>query len=197
VRALFPVSPSPQAGGPTDLSGWGHRSAIGPAYTIRSVPFARWFSRNKDRASAGTDAFGNPLGDDEGPTVVGGLGGTVAGGVDAGAQSQPGRVVLREFFHDEFAVAAVVLGINRGELARRLHQGEGRSIAEVAADAGVARQTIIDAVVRDTTTRLDTQAANGTISASEAEEAKSRVPAWAIGFADRQRPDPGTSPGGG
>jgi hypothetical protein len=166
-------------------------------YTIRSVPFANWFSRNKDRPGADTDAFGNPLADDDAPTVVGGPGGAVTGGVDAGAQSQSGRVVLREFFHDEFSVAAVVLNINRGELARRLHQGEGRSIAEVAADAGVARQTIIDAVVRDTTTRLDTQAANGTISASEAEEAKSRVPAWAIGFADRPRPDPGTSPGGG
>jgi hypothetical protein len=161
------------------------------------VAFARWFSRNKDRSSASTDAFGNPLADGDEPPVVGDLGGTVTGGVDAGAQSQSGRVVLRQFFHDEFSVAAVVLGINRGELARRLHQGEGRSIAEVGADAGVARQTIIDAVVRDTTTRLDSQAANGTISPSEAEEAKSRVPAWAIGFADRQRPDPGTSPGGG
>ena len=158
---------------------------------------ARWFSRNKDRSSAGTDAFGNPVPDGDGPPAVGGLGGALTDGVDTGAQSQSGRVVLRQFFHDEFAVAAVVLGINRGEFARRLHQGEGRSIAEVAADAGVARQTIIDAVVRDTTMRLDTQAANGTISASEAEEAKSRVPAWAIGFADRQRPEPGTSPGSG
>ncbi len=159
--------------------------------------FARWFSRSKGRSSAGADAFGNPLADGDGPAVADGLGGAVRGGVEAGAQSQSERVVLRQFFHDEFAVAAVVLGIKRGELARRLHQGEGRSIAEVAGDAGVARQTIIDAVVRDTSMRLDAQAANGTISASAAEEAKSRVPAWAIGFADRRRPEPGASPGAG
>jgi hypothetical protein len=169
--------------------------------------FGRWSSRNKDQAlpssSASTDAFGNPLEDSESATVVGGLGGPVASGLgepvasglDVGALSQSGRVVLRQFSHDAFAAAAIVLGIKRGELARQLHQGQGRSIAEVAADAGVARQSVIDAVAQDTTMRLDAQAANGTISASQAEEAKSRVAAWAVGFADRRRGEPGTGPG--
>jgi hypothetical protein len=177
--------------------------------------FGRWSSRNKDQAlsssNASTDAFGNPLADSEGPTVVAGLGGPVASGLgepvasglgepvasglDVGAVSQSGRVVLRQFSHDAFAAAAIVLGVKRGELARQLHQGQGRTIAEVAADAGVARQSVIDAVAQDTTMRLDAQAANGTISASQAEEAKSRVAAWAVGFADRRRGEPGTGPG--
>jgi hypothetical protein len=185
--------------------------------------FGRWSSRNKDQAlsssNASTDAFGNPLADSEGPTVVAGLGGPIAGGLgepvasglgepvasglgepvasglDVGAVNQSGRVVLRQFSHDAFAAAAIVLGVKRGELARQLHQGQGRTIAEVAADAGVARQSVIDAVAQDTTMRLDAQAANGTISASQAEEAKSRVAAWAVGFADRRRGEPGTGPG--
>ncbi len=96
--------------------------------------------------------------------------------------SQPGappevRGVLRRLARAEFEVAARAIGSDPARL--RSEFDHGRSIAELASDAGVAVGTVVDAVIRDASVRLDRAVAEGTLSSASADLAKARLPIWA------------------
>jgi hypothetical protein len=98
-----------------------------------------------------------------------------------------GAQLLRSLVPGDFEAAAAALGVEPIDLRREF--ARGRSIAEQAEAAGVPVDSVIDAVTRYASARIDQLAADGAVSNETASEAKERLPAWAARFVGRQRRD--------
>lgn len=104
------------------------------------------------------------------------------GAPDGGAFGSSGgaahrRGILRRLAPTEFEVAAGTIGIDPNQLRREF--AAGRSIAEQATARGVAVATVVEAVTRDASARLDQAVAAGTLSVPDADRAKARLSVWA------------------
>jgi hypothetical protein len=135
-------------------------SVLRGVFIVSLVGRRRGFGRLRggELSSARRDAFGQPW-----------RGGTPRG-------------ILRRLARAEFAVAARAIGTSPGELRRSFQQG--RSIAESAEDAGVAVHTVVDAVIRDASAKIDLAVANGSLSSASADHVKARLPTWAARLVD-------------
>lgn len=71
---------------------------------------------------------------------------------------------------DLFGAAATALGMEESDLMAALR--DGQTIAEVAAEKGVATQTVVDAIVAEISANLDQAVADGRITQDEADERK-------------------------
>ena len=88
-----------------------------------------------------------------------------------------GRGVLAGLARQEFGVAAGVIGIRGIEMRRAFD--EGRSIAELAAQAGVPLEQIVSAVVSDATSTIERRLELGQMAQDEAFQVRARIPVWA------------------
>jgi hypothetical protein len=89
----------------------------------------------------------------------------------------PPREVLGPLRRPEYRVAAGVIGLGPSA-ARRAFEG-GRSLAELAAGAGVPIERVVDAIVRDASAQIDSAVAEGRVAQQRAQEAKAHLPVWA------------------
>lgn len=80
--------------------------------------------------------------------------------------------------------AAEVLGTSVDELRSALEGAQ--SLAEVAADNGVGKQTLIDALVAAASERLDDKVASGGLTQAEADEKKAELTERITTQVDRQ-----------
>jgi hypothetical protein len=88
-----------------------------------------------------------------------------------------GPQMLRRLAGMELDVAATSIGVAPDVLRRAVD--EGRSIAALAADAGVPADRVVDAVVRDANTKVDRAVADGRIAPDRATLLRGRLPNWA------------------
>ena len=88
-----------------------------------------------------------------------------------------GQQMLRRLAGMELDVAATAIGVAPDVLRRAVD--EGRSIAALAADAGVPSDRVVDAVVRDANAKVDRAVADGRIAADRASLLRGRLPNWA------------------
>ena len=72
-----------------------------------------------------------------------------------------------------FTTAAEVIGIDTADLAQAVR--DGKTIADVANENGVAPQTVIDALVAEMNTHIDQAVTDGRITAERAEEMKANA----------------------
>jgi len=63
----------------------------------------------------------------------------------------------------------------------------GKSIADVAAEHGVAESTVADAIVKDLSSKIDAAAANGTITAERAKTIEAKLPAKVTQLVEKTR----------
>jgi hypothetical protein len=89
----------------------------------------------------------------------------------------PVRGALRELARKELVVAASQIGLDANQMRRAFK--EGRSIAELAAGAGVALESIVRAMVADATRAIDQKVAAGQMDERVADRTKARLPVWA------------------
>jgi hypothetical protein len=88
-----------------------------------------------------------------------------------------GRQMLQRLARMELAVAATAIGVAPDVLRHAVD--DGRSIAALAADAGVPSDRVVDAVVRDANTKVDRAVADGRIAPDRASMLRNRLPNWA------------------
>ena len=88
-----------------------------------------------------------------------------------------GRPMLQRLASMELDVAATTIGVAPDVLRHAVD--EGRSIAALAADAGVPTDRVVDAVMRDANTKVDLAVADGRIAPDRASMLRSRLPNWA------------------
>ena len=88
-----------------------------------------------------------------------------------------GSQMLQRLAGMELNVAATAIGI-APDVVRRV-VNNGRSIAALAADAGVSSDRVVDAVVRDANAKVDQAVADGRIAADRASMLRTRLPNWA------------------
>ena len=88
-----------------------------------------------------------------------------------------GRQMLQRLASLELDVAATAIGVAPGVLRRAVD--DGRSISALAADAGVPSDRVVDAVVRDSNTKVDRAVADGRIAPDRASMLRTRLPNWA------------------
>ena len=95
-------------------------------------------------------------------------------------EAGPVREVLRGFARSEFIVAAGIISLGPAQVRRSFD--EGRSLAELATVAGVPVERMVDAVVRDTSAKLDREVAEGKLTQAQAHQVEARLPSWANGL---------------
>jgi hypothetical protein len=95
--------------------------------------------------------------------------------------------VLRHVAREEFGLAADTIGVPAKELRSDLK--DGQSIAEVATAKGVDPTTVVNAVVGDLDTKLDTAVTNGKITQERADAVKARLPERITNLVNRHRGD--------
>ena len=88
-----------------------------------------------------------------------------------------GRQMLQRLARMELDVAATAIGVAPDVLRRAVD--DGRSISAFAADAGVPRERVVDAVVRDANAKVDLAVADGRIAPDRASMLRNRLPNWA------------------
>jgi len=88
-----------------------------------------------------------------------------------------GRQGLAGLARSEFIVGARALGLGPSQIRRGFDQG--RSLAELAADSDVPVERIVDAVIRDASSRIDHALTNGRVNEEAAHRLKAELPAWA------------------
>ena len=88
-----------------------------------------------------------------------------------------GRPMLQRLAIMELDVAAAVIGVAPDVLRHTVD--DGRSIAALAADAGVPTDRVVDAVLRDARTKVDRAVADGRIAPDRSSMLRSRLPNWA------------------
>ena len=88
-----------------------------------------------------------------------------------------GRQMLQRLAGMELDVAATAIGVAPDVLRSAVN--DGRSIAALAADAGVPSDRVVDAVVRDANTKVDRAVADGRIASDRASMLRTRLPNWA------------------
>ncbi len=85
--------------------------------------------------------------------------------------------ILRRLARPEFAVAATVMGWGPGQVKEAFDQG--RSLAEMATESGVAVHRVVDAIVGDASARINRALADGRVTPEQARDATTRLPTWA------------------
>ena len=85
--------------------------------------------------------------------------------------------MLQRLASMELDVAATAIGVEPEVLRHAVD--DGRSIATLAADAGVPSDHVVDAVVRDANTKVDRAVADGRIAPDRGSMLRSRLPNWA------------------
>ena len=85
--------------------------------------------------------------------------------------------MLQRLASIELDVAATAIGVAPDVLRHAVD--DGRSIAALAADAGVPSDRVVDAVVRDANAKVDRAVADGRIAADRASMLRNRLPNWA------------------
>jgi polyhydroxyalkanoate synthesis regulator phasin len=125
------------------------------------------------------------------------LDGLVADGTLTDAQAQAVRDGVKEVRSDlggrpgmkvlkgAVDAAAEAIGVDPADLKAALK--DGRSVADVAADHGVDRQAVVDALVAKGNTALDAAVADGTIEAGRAGKVRDRLPDLADRLVDAHR----------
>ena len=88
--------------------------------------------------------------------------------------------------------AATALGLTADEL--RVELREGATLAEIAADEGVAVQTVIDAMVAELETHLDEHVASGELTQEEADAKLAKATEKITDLVNNGRPDRGGEP---
>jgi hypothetical protein len=89
----------------------------------------------------------------------------------------PMRDTMQRLARGELVVAASAIGVTPDVLRRAVD--DGRTIASVAHEAGVSPQTVIDAVARDATSRVDGAVAAGNLAPNRAQRMRGRIPQFA------------------
>ena len=92
----------------------------------------------------------------------------------------PVRGVLRGFARSELIVAARIISLGPAQVRRSFD--EGRSLAELATGAGVPVERMVDAVIRDTSAKLDREVAEARLTQARAQQVRARLPLWANGL---------------
>jgi ribosomal protein S20 len=92
---------------------------------------------------------------------------------------------IRNAVKDSVSVAASTIGIDAKDLVKELRTG--KSVADVAAEHGVAENTVVDAIVNDLSSKLDQAAANGTITAERAATIEAKLPAKVTQLVEKTR----------
>jgi len=82
---------------------------------------------------------------------------------------------LRRLRHHEFVVAANTIGVKPAELRSDLKAGQ--SVADVATAKGVSVDTVVNAVVKDTSAKIDQAVSNGKLTQARADAFKAKLPA--------------------
>jgi hypothetical protein len=96
----------------------------------------------------------------------------------AGARANPrSGQLLQRLARKELDTAASAIGIPPAALRRAVD--DGRTIASVAADAGVPSRQVVDAVVRDAGAKVDRAVAAGDVAPNRARIVRNRLPHWA------------------
>ena len=95
----------------------------------------------------------------------------------ADSRRRGGRQMLQRLASMELDVAATAIGVAPEVLRHAVD--DGRSIATLAADAGVPSDHVVDAVVRDANTKVDRAVADGRIAPDRGSLLRSRLPNWA------------------
>jgi hypothetical protein len=95
----------------------------------------------------------------------------------SGQAAGPVRGLLQGLRGPAFQTAAGAIGLDPADVHRAFDQG--RSLAELAAGAGVPVDTVVNAVVSDASARIDQDVATGSIDTATALQAKERLPRWA------------------
>ena len=85
--------------------------------------------------------------------------------------------LLQRLARNELDVAATAIGIAPDELRRAID--DGRTIASVAADAGIPSREVVVAVVRDASAKVDRAVAAGNVPPNRARIVRNRLPVWA------------------
>jgi hypothetical protein len=85
--------------------------------------------------------------------------------------------LLQRLARNELDVAATAIGIAPDALRRALD--DGRTIASVAAEAGIPSRQVVDAVVRDASAKVDRAVAAGNVAPNRARIVRNRLPHWA------------------
>jgi hypothetical protein len=98
------------------------------------------------------------------------------GGPAAGRNGRSGQM-LERLARNELDVAATAIGIAPDDLRRAVD--DGRTIAAVAADAGISSRRVVDAVVRDASAKVDRAVEAGNVAPNRARMVRNRLPHWA------------------
>jgi len=85
--------------------------------------------------------------------------------------------LLQRLARNELEVAATAIGIAPDALRRAID--DGRTIASVAADAGIPSRQVVDAVVLDASAKVDRAVAAGNVAPNRARIVRNRLPHWA------------------
>jgi hypothetical protein len=101
------------------------------------------------------------------------------GPAGGGAGPRSGQL-LRRLARNELDTAASAIGIPPADLKRAVD--DGRTIASVAADAGVPSRHVVAAVVRDAGAKVDRAVAAGNVAPNRARILHHRLPHWAEHF---------------
>lgn len=88
--------------------------------------------------------------------------------------------------------AATALGLTADEL--RVELRDGATLADIAADEGVAVQTVIDAMVAELETHLDEHVASGELTQEEADAKLAKATEKITDLVNNGRPDRGGEP---
>ena len=82
---------------------------------------------------------------------------------------------LHQLRHHEFVVAANTIGVKPAELRSDIKAGQ--SVADVATAKGVSVDTVVNAVVKDASDKIDQAVTNGKLTQAKADTAKAKLPA--------------------
>jgi hypothetical protein len=97
-----------------------------------------------------------------------------------GRAGERSRQLLQRLARNELDVAATTIGIAPDDLRRAVD--DGRTIAAVAADAGIPSRQVVAAVVRDAGAKVDRAVAAGNVAPNRARIVRNRLPQWAEHF---------------
>ena len=104
-----------------------------------------------------------------------------------GRHPDGGRLLLRGLRRRAVTVAAATIGTEPAQLRREF--AGGRSIAEIAAAAGVAPDRVVQAIAADAGAALDRSVAEGTATPDAVTQARTRLPLWSTRLVYATRDD--------
>jgi uncharacterized protein YidB (DUF937 family) len=106
--------------------------------------------------------------------------------------AKPGREpALKRFAGNLLAEATRIIGADAGTLRQEL---PGRSLAQVAANHGVSRETLVTGLVAEVNANLEKALANGKLTKEQADKMKTGAPDFVSRFVDHVWPQQRKSP---